>query len=268
MNKVLILKIAVSIGFVTMVFVNYLANALPIGGVSTGEASDAYPNLFTPAGITFSIWGLIYLLLLLHISYQWGIGRKDRGPAKEELFVAINPYFLVNTLANIAWIFAWHYGVIWLSALIMLLLLFTLIRIADIVNRPGADVDAPRVRAPFGIYFGWISVATIANITVLLVSLSWDGFGIAEQIWTVIVLLVGASIGIWRAQKDKNVFYAAVFVWAYAGILLKHVSETGYAAKYPGVIVTLIFCLVLFGALITAVLWKIKTSKNDSKSLI
>lgn len=132
-----ILKLSVAIGYVAMVYVNYLANALPINGVTTGAASDKYGNLFTPAGITFAIWGVIYLLLLAYTLYQFGVWQKDKQPDRERLFARINPYFLLTSVANITWIFSWHYGIIWLSVLIMLMLLILLIRIADGVNAAG-----------------------------------------------------------------------------------------------------------------------------------
>lgn len=100
--------------------------------------------------------------------------------------------------------------------------------------------------APFSVYFGWITVAAIANITVFLVSIGWNGFGIADDVWTSSILLVGALIGILRMCKDKNIAYGMVLVWAYLEILLKHVSSAGFGGQYPSVIVTAIICLTLF----------------------
>lgn len=244
MKKALILKISVVIGYVSMIIVNYFANALPIGGVTTGQASDKFSNLFTPAGITFSIWGLIYILLLGYTIYQFN--NKKRNEDQQSTFIKINKLFLLTSLANIAWIFSWHYGIIWLSLLIMFFLLFLLIKIADIVNnRKNNIVDTVFVLLPFSIYFGWITIATIANITVLLVSIGWNGFGISEEIWTIIVLLTGTIIGIARIFKDKNVYYGLVLVWAYIGIWFKHTSLEGFNSNYPNIINTIIFCIFL-----------------------
>jgi len=240
--KNLTLKIAVTIGYIAMISVNYLANALPIGGVTTGEASDSFANLFTPAGLTFSIWGLIYLLLLGYTIYQFIPSKKH-----EKTIKTVNKLFLVTSLANISWIFAWHNGIIWLSLIIMIILLTFLILIANNVNNQKFSLkDTLLIRLPFSIYFGWITVATIANVSVLLVSLNWNGFGISENIWTIIVLLVGAAIGITRTLKDKNIFYCLVLVWAYSGIWLKHASESGYNGQYPNIIYTVILCLLLY----------------------
>ena len=247
MKNDLVLKVSVAVGYVIMVWVNYLANALPIAGVTTAEASDALANLFTPAGVTFSIWGLIYALLLVYTIHQFGFWQKEVNSERETFFATVNRYFLVTSLANIAWIFAWHYGIVWLSLVIMFVLLTFLIKIADVVNkRELATVDVLCVRAPFSIYFGWITVATIANVTVFLVSIGWDRFGLSESMWTMIIILVGAGIGAVRMWKDANIFYGAVFVWAYAGIWFKHMSASGFNGAYPGVIVAVVFCMAVF----------------------
>ncbi len=248
-----LLKIFAAIAYVAMVVVNFLANGLPINNRSTGEISDAYPNLFAPAGLTFSIWGLIYLLLLAYVLHQFIKTRQK----KEELFYKINPLFIATSLANICWIFAWHYDFIALSVVIMAILLILLIKIADIIRKQEfTPLEKISIWAPFSIYFGWITIATIANITVFLVSTSWNGFGIKDFIWTSIILLVGAVIGIVRMRKDNNIAYGLVFIWAYLGILLKHLSAGGFDGKYPGVIVTVVICLVLFGFFVGRIIYK------------
>jgi hypothetical protein len=248
-----LIKILAAIAYVAMVAVNFLAVSLPLNNRSTGQISDSYPNLFTPAGLTFSIWGLIYLLLGAYVLYQFVQSNKKR----EELFKKINALFIASSLANISWIFAWHYDVIWLSVIIMAVLLFLLIRIADIIRTQKlTSKEKLLISSPFGVYFGWITVATIANITVLLVSIGWNGFGIAESVWTIIILLTGALIGILRMLKDKNVAYGLVLIWAYLGIMLKHISPVGFKGQYPDIIATVILCLVLFGIFVGRIIIK------------
>jgi hypothetical protein len=241
--KTIYFKILVAIAYIAMVTVNFLANSLPINNRTTGQISNDYQNLFAPAGLTFSIWGLIYLLLGAYVVYQFV--KKDQK--SEKLLNKINPLFLATSLANITWIFAWHYDFIGLSVLIMLTLLVLLIRIADIL-RPEKLIfrDKLVIRKPFGIYFGWITVATIANITVFLVTTGWNGFGIADYVWTIIILMVGVIIGILRMRKDNNTVYGLVIVWAYLGILIKHISSGGYNGQYQLIIITIILCLVLY----------------------
>jgi len=250
-------NILVIFAYLVMVVFNYLAVTLPLAGRDTGAISDSYPNLFAPAGYTFSIWGLIYLLLAAYVVYQF------TRPG-DKLTGQINRIFLPNALLNAAWLLAWHYDVIWLSVIIMIGLLYSLIRIADLLRgKKLSGKEQWLVRLPFSIYFGWITVATIANITILLVSLGWNGFGLPEVFWTVVVLLTGAAIGVWRTILDRNVAYALVLIWAYGGILAKHLSVSGFAGQYPTVIYTVILAMLVFAG--TAIYVGLK-GKNNRES--
>ncbi len=237
------IKILAGVAYLAMVAVNFMANALPINNRSTGEISAAYPNLFAPAGPAFAIWGLIYLLLGAYVVYQF----VKKNQKSEDFFRKINPLFIATSIANLSWIFAWHYDFIGLSVLIMVALLILLIKIADIIRTEQfTSIQKLFIRAPFSIYFGWITVAAIANITVFIVSTGWGGFGIADFVWTSIILMVGAMIGILRMRKDKNVAYGMVLIWAYSWILFKHMSASGFDRQYPSVITTVTVCLGLF----------------------
>jgi hypothetical protein len=258
--KNIIFKILSGVAYVAMVVVNFLANRLPINNRSTGAISDAYPNLFAPAGLTFAIWGLIYLLLGAYVVYQF---TKSSQP-REDLLKKINVLFIITSLANISWIFAWHYDIIGLSVLLMTALLIPLIKIADLLRTEQLTArEKLFISTPFSVYFGWITVAAIANITVFLVSIGWNGFGIADFVWTSIILLVGALIGILRMRKDENIAYGLVLIWAYLGILLKHLSADGFDGKYPSIIATVIVCLVLLGFFTGRILFKNKSLANE-----
>jgi len=251
--KNIIIKVSAAGAYVAMVVVNFLANALPINNQGTGEISDAYSNLFAPAGLTFSIWGLIYLLLGGYVVYQF----IKNGSSRNGLFQKINGLFIATSLANLSWIFAWHYDYIGLSVLIMALLLFLLIRIADILRLEKFTAGEKLfIRAPFSVYFGWITVAAIANITVFLVSIGWQGFGIPDFIWTGLILVVGMLIGILRMKRDRDIVYGFVLVWAYSGILLKHVSVNGWSSQYPSIIATVSACLVILLFFIGRLIYK------------
>mgnify|MGYP000314759744 CR=1 FL=1 len=259
------LKIFAATAFIAMVVVNYLANSLPINNRSTGAISDAYPNLFAPAGVTFSIWGLIYLLLAGYVLYQFISFGKKESRKNERLLKRINSLFIVSSIANISWIFAWHYDFIGLSVLIMAALLIALIRIAEILRlQKLSSLEKLFLSTPFSVYFGWITVATIANVTVFLVSIGWNGFGIADFIWTTIILLVGAATGIWCMTRDNSIAYGLVLIWAYVGILLKHLSANGFDGQYSSVIITVIVCVALFGFFVGRLVYK-KYSNSEKK---
>jgi hypothetical protein len=239
-----VMKVLVAGSYLFMVTVNALANILPINGITTGSVSDSYPNLFAPAGITFSIWGLIYLFLGVYTVSR--VFRKETDTRKGKALQEINLYFITSSVLNGLWIFAWHYRFIGLTVVLMVALLLTLIRIADLVNSGKFSLkDRAGIKIPFGIYFGWITIATIANITVYLVSIGWNGFGIPESVWMTAVLLTGVVITCWRMWKDGNIAYGLVPVWAYSGIWLKHISPDGFDSRYPSVITVLILSLVV-----------------------
>ncbi|MDD2370452.1 MAG: tryptophan-rich sensory protein [Firmicutes bacterium] len=241
------IKGMVAISFAIMVLVNGIANILPINGINTGQVSDLYFNLFAPAGITFSIWGVIYLLLLIYTLYQFGLFQNRSSEVKVKLLEQVGILFTISSIANTIWIFAWHYQVILLSLILMLIILVCLIMINRLIMAEKLSmIEKFLIAIPFSIYFGWITIATIANVITYLVSIGWTGFGLSAVGWMVIILLVGLLIGGFTMVKNKDVAYGLVLIWAYIGIFIKHTSIYGFSSIYPAVIVTVIICIVVF----------------------
>ncbi len=246
------IKVLVAVTYVVMIAMNALANALPLNGRTTGGVSDAYGNLFAPAGLTFAIWGVIYLLLLGHVLYQLGLFREDApgAPDRTALLERVGVLFSASSLVNAAWIVTWHYDLIGLSTVLLATMLVLLILITRAVRATSLSLrERVFVRLPFSVYFGWITVATIANLTVWLVSIDWSGFGIAEPTWAVVIIAVGAVIGATVILRDRDLAYALVLVWAYVGIWIKHTSAAGFAGAYPIVSAT---ALAGIGAFVAA----------------
>ena len=207
------------IALLAVLVVNWLATSLPINGMNPGQISDTVPSLFTPAGYVFSIWGLIYLGLLAYVIYQALPGQRDSAFAER-----IGYWFAASSLLNVSWIFAWHYLRFPLSLLIMLGLLGSLLVLYVRLGVGRGEVpfrDRLLVHAPFSVYLGWISVATIANTSVVLLELGWNGMGIAPEIWTIAVMLVAAGLGIAMILNRKEIAYPLVIVWALTGIAAK-----------------------------------------------
>lgn len=226
MKNLRVLALLNTLGLIITLTLNYLAVALPLNGKDTGELSDEYPNLFVPAGFTFSIWGIIYTFLLFFIGYQ--LFQAFSKYQRHDSFInEIGAFFFFNCLANASWIIAWHYQYIGLALLIMFCILGTLIVIYQKLKIGLTKVRMAEkwlVHIPFSLYLGWITVATIANVTTLLVDLEWSHLGISEEIWTVIVLVVGTLIGLTVLQKRGDVAYGLVILWAYFGIISKRMS--------------------------------------------
>jgi hypothetical protein len=217
------LKILNLIAFLATIAVNAMANALPINGKTTGELSDLYPNLFVPSGLTFSIWGVIYLLLAAFVVYQAAAPGRNAA----DFLQKIGPLFIVSSAANIGWIFLWHYQRVYASLAVMLLLLASLLAIylrLDIGIQASSWRVKLLVQLPFSVYLGWITVATIANATAVLVHAGWNRFGASEQFWTVAVLIVAAVITLVVLFTRNDLFYALVVLWAFLGILIKRLA--------------------------------------------
>lgn len=209
------------IAFGVMVLMNYLANALPINDKTTGQLSGQYPNLFVPAGITFSIWGIIYLMLLVFVVVQF----REQNKA---MIAAIGWAFLITCVLNAAWILAWHYELLPLSVIIMLGLLVTLV----VINGKLLQFPPGFTRAVFGVYLGWICIATIANITALLVGYSWGQWGLTQEVWAMIMIAAGVIICAFAILRLDNPFIGLAVIWALAGIILNRQSD------FPSIVAT------------------------------
>ncbi|HEY7796726.1 MAG TPA: hypothetical protein VIB61_03020 [Microbacteriaceae bacterium] len=236
-----------SFGFVLVM--NAVATALPLSGLSVGAVSRRYDTLFAPIDFTFGIWGLIYLGLTVYSLTQLAMDT--------EVIRAITPWFMVANLLNGSWIIAWRLELLWLSALILALLLFCLFRINQVTTAKRTDLASTlSVRLPFAIYFGWVTVATIANISSLLVQLGFaEGIFLSAQTWTVVVLVVAVSIGATTAIKNSSPAYSLVLVWAFWGIYSRHMAATEWNQQYPAIILAVqillpVLVLVSIGALV------------------
>ncbi|MBN1873113.1 MAG: tryptophan-rich sensory protein [Anaerolineae bacterium] len=207
---------------IAVIVVNVLANALPLNGKNTGEISDRFDIYFVPAGYVFSIWGVIYLGLIAFAIYQILPAQRDNPSLKR-----MTPFYTLGNLANIAWIFLWHYEAFAFTLIAMLVLLGSLIAIY-IVLGIGRNTVSPGMRwtvhLPFSIYLGWVSVATVANISQVLTYFNWSGWGIVPEVWTLLMLLVAAILAVLAYLIRRDVAYGLVFVWAYIGIAVKHIA--------------------------------------------
>lgn len=219
------------VSFLLMIAINGYANYARLNGVTTAEVSDTFQVYFVPAGYVFSIWGVIYLFLILFLIYQFTPSQKE-----DERFLKIAPYFVVTNIANAVWLILFHYQQHYFTILPMLILLFALIKIyTHLHQKTGTQKDKFFMELPFSIYLGWVSVATIANMTQFLDYLGWSGFGISAEIWLVIVLAIAVILSFLINRKYHDLAYSLVLVWAFIGIGVKFpanriVSLSAYVA--------------------------------------
>lgn len=200
--------------FAGMIVMNYLANALPLNNKTTGELSDSFPNLFVPAGVTFSIWGIIYILLLSYCIVQFtASGRVITG--------TVSLLFGLTCIFNALWIVAWHYQKLPLSLLLMAGLLLSLI----FINLYTKELNPGLIKAAFGVYLGWICIATIANVTALLVDSGWNGAGLSQVAWTIIMISAGTLIVVAAVLRISNPYIGLAVIWALSGIIIKRSDD-------------------------------------------
>ena len=213
------------VAYAAMVTVNALANALPINGVTSGQVSDQYPSLVTPAGYVFAIWGLIYALLAVFVGYQALPAQRD-----DARLARLGYAFAVSCLCNAAWLFAWHFQQIALAWLLIVALLVTLMVCYErLRGDPVSRAERLAVRLPFSVYLGWVTVATVANTAILLLDLGVDGGG-AAPLWAVLAILAATTVGLTVLARRADVAFCLVLVWAFAGIAVAQGSRSGVVA--------------------------------------
>lgn len=241
-----LLQVANILAFVATVVVNGLANTQVLNGKTTAEVSDAYPTLITPAGYVFSIWGVIYTLLLVFMVFQALPQQRDKPFLRQ-----IGLLFVLSSILNISWLFLWQYEQITLSVILMFALLVTLITVYLRLNIGRSKTSLREklsVHLAFSVYLGWITVASIANVAVALTAVNWDGFGLSDVTWAVLVIVVALVITLAVVATRRDIAYSLVIVWALVGIIVKQIeNQTIVMTAEIGVV-------VIFVALATSIL--------------
>ena len=250
------------VAFVLMIALNAAANILPINGYSTGQISNMFPNYFVPAGFTFAIWSLLYILQTAWVLICLKVAfRKENDLSLVALVSLLMPYFSLACLLNGAWILSWHFLMIGGSLLIMLLLLVVLIalyfqlRAFTVTPEGWVSWLIPIV---FVTYIAWICVATIANATAYLVRLGVNDFVFPGEVWSVIMILIALLLMLWIGGKKKEASFAFVIAWAFFGIYKGQMAASnlvGYTA--------VLACVISFFVGIYSVVNKAKGSAID-----
>jgi hypothetical protein len=227
-NTIDVLRISNIVSTIFMFIVNIMASTGMVNNKTTGELSEKLPNLFVPSGLTFSIWSLIYFLLFLFIVYQ-GKSLVKRDVVNASFIGRISVLFVITNVANIAWIFAWHYELVPLSLVFMAVLLASLLTIYLRLRIGDPQIQVSRkerafIHLPFSVYLGWITVATIANTAAVLVWAGVAPFTPLAVNLTVFVIIVATLISILMLMTKKDIPYSLVIIWALIGIVIKRLD--------------------------------------------
>lgn len=217
-------QVAVIAVTILTLFMNWAATALPLNGVSTEVVSDSNPTLFTPAGFTFAIWGVIYLGVVAYTIYQALPGQRTNPRLR-----AIGWLYVASGLLNSLWIYLWHHLQLGWCVVVIVGMLATLILITQRLypaRHAASRIEWWTTHLPFSIYLGWICVATIANVAVALVAAGWDGAPLSPVVWTLLVLAVATALGLYYGLVRRDVGYVLVLAWAFAGIAAARAGES------------------------------------------
>lgn len=243
MSKDTLRQLANLFSVILALTVNVLASALPLNGQNTGEISDRFQVFFVPAGYVFAIWGIIYIGWIAFAVYQLLPAQKESPRLRK-----LGYLFALSGIFNAAWLFCWHYNQFGLSVLVMLSLLALLIASylrLKVGQEPVNSAEKWCVDIPFSVYLGWITVATVANVTDYLYLIGWNGFNIAPQVWAMIMLIVASLLGAAMTVTRHDAGYAFVLVWSFVGIAVKQ-SAAPLVANSASILALVVLGLAIF----------------------
>lgn len=239
-----VLKIGTVIAYFFMIIVNYMAQAIPLNGVTMADVSASVTTLFTPPGYVFAIWTLIYGLLFCYVIFQFLPAQRHK-----EIYVKISIPFIVSCLLNSLWVVLFHYFKFGWCLIVLILLMLVLAMIYVELNKEKKSFKAAEevfVYLPFSIYFAWTTIAVIANVTIVLQNAGWGGFGLDPIFWLIVVLLIGLALAQFLAYMYKDPYILMVYLWAYLGITYKFI---GTESRFI-VLVGTLCCLLLIGRIL------------------
>lgn len=240
------IKVILIILYLAIIIVSITVCIIPINGNTIWQLADLYPSLIRPANYTYSIMIPIELLLLGFTLFQLGLFNKGKTSNKMELFSGVRILYIISTIAYFAGIFALLNDYAALSLMLIIVVLISMIAINKITSVEAVTLrEKLFVKLPFSIYFGWITYATFINASSFLESIGWQAFGISEMVWTSIVIILSSFICLAVIMKYKNIAFGLTIIWSYIGLIVKHISKSGYNGQYPAILVTLIVSIIL-----------------------
>lgn len=230
-----ILSIFVAAATAVMVALNLLARLGHINGVTTLEVSNIYPSVLTPADFTFSIWILIYLGLIAFSIYQL-------FPSKSVRLRAVRKLYIISCVLNCLWLFFWHGHYIGVSVVVIAALFVTLAAINLDLKNADTIREALFTKAPLGLYFGLMTVASIINAVIYLRSIDVQMSATAWNILGCLLLAAVLAVAVIVRVKLRNFLYPLAVAWVATGIAIE---QQGNTAIILACAICVIFCLVL-----------------------
>jgi Ca2+/Na+ antiporter len=224
MKKNMLNKVGLVVAVAVTLVVNMAAVLLPLNNKTTAEISDSFEVYFVPANYVFGVWSIIYLGLIAFAIYQATLKDSDYALVKK-----MTPAVILASIFNSLWLFMWHYEIFAWTLVLMIMLLISLLAIYYIFKQAKPS-EKPRyfelfIKLPFSIYLGWITVATVANVTDIFYLMGWNILSLPGQVWSAIMIAVASLLGVLMILRENDFAYASVIVWAITGIAVKFPNE-------------------------------------------
>jgi len=215
-------RIVNSVAVIVMIAANIVFEVLPLNGTTTAQVSGAHDTILTPPGFTFVIWGLIYLGLFLNVLFQLGLFYTQRDADNPDLIYAVNALFPIACITDIVWLVMWHYELILLSLIVIVLLWFALV---FIYWRLFPEIRTTKERVfmlwPVSLFLSWISAAALLNLTVVIHDSSPDMLGLGMLPWSMAVLAILFGITEFFIIKYADYVFGLTALWVFAGIITR-----------------------------------------------
>ncbi|MEO5691362.1 MAG: hypothetical protein ABIQ64_04200 [Candidatus Saccharimonadales bacterium] len=247
------LKLAAILALTGVVFFNAITSLLAANDGDNVRLSDKYPNLLAASDSVSIIWIFIFIGLWAYVIYQFSTMRGKDSSISELSLNRISIFFILNTVLNVLWVLSLVLEVFWLSVVLIIAILYTLVRITGYIsNDTLAARDTVFIRVPFSLYFGWVTYATVGNIMLWLVSMNWTTFTSHRGTWAVGLVIAAAGFALVMMYRHVDWIYGAAVLWAFLGILVDHLSPSGWNGTYPTMIVAL---TIVISVLVVATLY-------------
>lgn len=251
-----IIKFLVIISFIFMIFINAISFLVPVHGRTMLEISFSYPILYAPADYAHSIWGVIYISLFAFIIYQSGLIRKQVINEGSEILYSARLVFITTCLLNSSWLLAWLYDYLAMCVMIIFIMLLTLKIYSQMLSEEKLSTQEKiYIRMPFSIYYAWILITTVSTILIMLGSIRWNGWGLSDELWVVIDLLIVSIATCYRSLKNKDIIFGLTILWSYIGILVRHISQNMFAGAYPSIIITTLVGIIMLSICVAYLLF-------------
>lgn len=259
-NKKLLSRLA-TISYLFMVAANIAANLIPLNGVNTGQVSDSYDNLFTPTGFTFLIWFVIYILLGVYVIYQTQFNNR-RPDNNDRVVRRVNLYFVTSNIVNILWVVCWHYDLILLTLILMIILFVLLLMIRETTTNRTTMTKKERqsIVLPFSVYYGWVLVAFIGNISTYITSINWLPGSLSGEGTSLMFIVIGGVLVILNVLRYEDVVIGFVGIWSFVGILYKHIVSLN--GEHNSIVVGTLLILVL---ILSSIIWTVLMMNNKKR---